>query len=257
MSDREEEISRAELQDRVLYALLGPSSRLARLFGTQLGTLRDLAEMAYYHETKRQGMKMKEVAELMDVSISKVALLSRALKENFLREEAQAELPRRIEFMLWAQPLSLAKIKQVLTDVSAQDVNRAIRELLDEGRIIKEKQDANVLYRLAISTDRRVWDSWLARVDGLNNVLRNVTDAIYARFFTSEQAAFARTLTFRVRPEDLERLQEFYEKQLFKLVQELDAATEDEPGTAVPISLSVFWAPYDFLKSHAGAEEEE
>lgn len=256
MSDREKEISREELQDRVLYALLGPSSRLARLFGTPLNALRDLAEMAYYHETKRQGMKMKEVAELMDVSISKVALLSRALKENFLREEAEAELPRRIEFMLWAQPLSLAKIKQVLTDASAQEVNRAIRELLDEGRIVKEKHDTNVLYRLAISTDRRVWDSWLARVDGLNNVLRNVTDAIYARFFTSEQAAFARTLTFRVRPEDLDQLKEFYETQLFTLVTELDAATEGDPEGAVPISLSVFWAPYDFLKRSQVEEEE-
>ena len=34
------------------------------------------------------------------------------------------------------------------------------------------------------------------------------------------------------------------------------AATEEDPEGAVPISLSVFWAPYDFLK-RSQAEEEE
>lgn len=257
MGDRDDSISDDELRDRVLYALLGPAGRLARVFATPLTALRDWAELAYYHDTKRQGLKMKETAALMDVSISKVALLSRALKENFLGDAEEAELPRRIEFMLWAEPLSLAKIKQVLTDTEPQRVNEVVSSLVDDGRIERIEEDNKVYYRLQIATDRRVWDSWLARIDGLNNVLRNVTDAIYARFFTDEDAAFARTLTFRVRPEDLEKLHEFYENQLFAIVEELDAGAEEDPDAAVPISLSLFWAPYEFLDSVSPDEEEE
>jgi hypothetical protein len=257
MSDRNDDIATDELQDRVLYALLGPAGRLARLFATPLTTLRDWAEMAYYHETKRHDLKMKEVAELMDVSISKVALLSRALKENFLRDVEDAELPRRIEFMLWAEPLSLAKIKQVLTETEPERVEEVVQDLVEQGRVKPVEADNNVLYELQIATDRRVWDSWLARIDGLNNVLRNVTDAIYARFFTDEDAAFARTLTFRIRPGDLERLHEFYENQLFTIVEELDTLAEEDPDSAVPISLSLFWAPYEFLDTVSPDEDKE
>ncbi len=253
-TDRQEEISEEELRERVLYALLGPAARLGTVFGTPLGVVRELAEMAYYHETKRHGLKMKEVAELMDVSISKVALLSRALKENFFRDEAAGELPRRIEFMLWAEPLTLARIKQVLTDSSGEEVNDAIQELLDQGRVQKRREDPHVFYELAIKTDRRVWDSWLARIDGLNNVLRNVTDAVYARFFGADVAAFARTLTFRVHPDDLHELQKFYEEQLFELVHRLDARAEETPDEALPLALSMFWAPYEFLKNQVEDE---
>lgn len=257
MSDRDDDISTEELQDRVLYALLGPAGRLARAFATPLTVLRDRAEMAYYHETKRKGLKMKEVAALMDVSISKVALLSRALKENFLSDAEEAELPRQIEFMLWAEPLSAAKIKQVLTETDPDRVDAVIATLVDEGRVASVEEDNKVVYELQISTDRRVWDSWLARIDGLNNVLRNVTDAIYARFFTDEQGAFARTLTFRARPDDLERLRDFYENQLFAMVEELDTLAENDPEEAVPISLSLFWAPYEFLESVSPDEDDE
>ena len=243
MSD---EISNEELSERVLYALLGPAARISRVFAFPLGVVRERLEMAYFHETKRQNMKMKDVAELMDVSMSKVALLSRALKANFAQPE-EIELTRRIEFMLWAEPLSSAKIKQVLTDVTAKQVNDALRELLDDQRVRKVKRDQTVVYALQIDVDRRGWDSWLARIDGLNNVLKNVTDAIYARFFTDEQAAFARTLTFRIRRQDLDQLKQFYESEFFELIQQLDAAADDGEDV-VPINLSLFWAPYEFLE---------
>lgn len=257
MSDRDEEIAPRELRERVLYALMEPAARLARSFGTRLVPFRDYAEMAYYHETKRRNLKMKEVAALMDISMSKVALLSRALKENFLTDESEASLPRRIEFMLWAEPLTLAKIKQVLTDAKARDVNDAVRTLVDEGRIAKERGDNNTVYRLQIATDRRVWDSWLARIDGLQNALRNVGDAVYSRFFDPDDPlGFARTLTFRVRPDDVEQLRHFYE-QLFQLVIELDQAAEADPEEAVPLSLSMFWARHDRVGHLDPSEEEE
>lgn len=243
--DDERDITPEELRDRVVYALMSPVARFARVFGLPLTPVRDWAEIAYYHEARRHNLKMKEMAELMQISTSKVSLLSKALKENFIRPEVEAALPRRIEFMLWAEPLSLAKIKQVLTDVSNEEINQAIAHLVSEGRIIKEDGESAPLYRLQIETDRRVWDSWIARIDALNNAMSNVSDAVFARFFKSDDSAFARTLTFHIRRRDIDRLKEHYE-ELFALVQELDAAAGSSEDS-MPISLSVFWAEHDLL----------
>lgn len=252
----EREITEDELRDRVVYALMNPVARFARAFGLPLTTVRDWFEMAYYHEAKRHDLKMKEMSELMQISTSKVSLLSKALKENFIRPEIAAALPRRIEFMLWAEPLTLAKIKQVLTDVANEDINEAISELLDAGRIRKEEGDFAPVYHLEIQTDRRVWDSWIARIDGLNNAMRNVGDAVFSRFFGRDETAFARTLTFHIRRQDMGRLEKFYE-ELFELVRELDVAAEGDDET-LPLSLSVFWAEHDLLgpTEKAGGNEE-
>ncbi len=249
------EITQEELRDRVVYALMSPVVRFARAFGLPLTTVRDWFEMAYYHEAKRHDLKMKDMAKLMKISTSKVSLLSRALKENFIRPEVEAALPRRIEFMLWAEPLTLAKMKQVLVDVSNDEIQEAVEELVEEGRVVREEGEFAPLFRLDISTDRRVWDTWIARIDGLNNAMRNVSDAVYARFFERVDTAFARTLTFHIRKSDIKRLEEHYE-QLFELVKELDEAAEDDEES-IPLSLSVFWAEHDILGKTESAERNE
>ncbi len=251
MSDSND-ISQDELQERVIYAMFGPVSRLARAFRAPLQEIRDAAEVAYFHETRRNDMKMREVAELMQVSMSKVALLSRGLKENFLRPEVEEELERRIEFMLWSEPLSLAKMQQVLTDVAGRDVKRAVRKLKSEGRIEKVEAENTWVYQLQIETDRRSWETWIARIDGLQNALRNVGDAVFARFISGDPAAFARTLQFRVRRDKLHRLEEAYE-ELFRLVVELDQEAAEAPEEEVEeLGLSMFWAPSDHIEKYQG-----
>ena len=239
MSDSPE-MSQVEKVRRLTYALMGPAARLASHFGLASSDVRQLMDMAYFHEARRQGLKLHEIADAMDISISKAALLSKALKENFVDSETQGELPRRIEFMLWAEPLSLARMKQVLP-FAAKDVNAAGKELEKAGRIAK---DNDGIFSLQVSTDRRVWDTWIARMDGVNNALKNVGNAVYARFFRPELPAFARTLAFRARPEDLHELEELY-RQLFALVQKLDTQAADAPDEAVSLSLSMFWSPDD------------
>ena len=201
------DITQEELRERVIYALLAPALRFARHFAVPLSEIRDAVEMAYFHETKRSRLKMKEAAAIMQVSVPKVALLSKALKNIFLRPETEAELPRRIELMLWSGPLTLAKIKQVLPMVSNDEINRTVKTLIDEGRIARQGEGPGpAQFALQIDTDRRVWDTWVARVDGLQNALQNVGDAVFARFFAHDTAAFARTLTFHVNRDDLDKL---------------------------------------------------
>ena len=243
MSD---EFTKEELQRRVVYAALGPAVRLARAFRIPLADLKKRTDMAYFQEAKEQGLKTHEIAEALDISTSKVGILSRQLKRNFLGDR-NAELTRRIEFMLWSEPLSLARMLQVLTDVSGKEVHKALQELLNEDRIQLGGTGKVPQYELKVSVDRRVRDTWLARIDGLSNALKNVGDAIYARFFTDcGDEAFARTLAFRVRPQDLPRLKALYEEHIFALIQELDSQAEGDPD-AQALSLSMFWAPHNLL----------
>lgn len=231
-----------ELKDRVVYGLMLPAVRLATNFHVPLAQMKRWVETAYYQETKRRGMEMKDAKEIMSVSLSKVALLSRQLKENFMRETDAYELPRRIEYMLWAEPLTLARLNQVLPERDEEQVAAAVELLLDEGRIEPVDRTSDSAYQLCVSEDRRVWDTWLARLDGLSNALGSVADAVHARFFRGDESAFARTLTFHVREEDRDELQRFYEDELFPFIAGLNSKAEESSEVSPVVSLSVFWA---------------
>ena len=262
----EPEISEQELRARVIYALFLPSVRLARHFSVNLSLMKEWLEMAYFHELRREGLKQREVAEVMGVSMSKVSLLSKQLKGNFFQPERQEQaLSRRIEFMLWAEPLSSLKLKQVLLDVQEEEIDLALEELKREGRIELEPQGTTHVYRLRVQTDRRVWNSWVARVDGLHDALGNVTNVIYGRFFEGEPRAFARTLSFRLRADRIEALRELYERHVFATIVALDeeagSAQRDaeecgEPADIEELSISLFWAPYNYLKRRLEASKE-
>jgi hypothetical protein len=248
-------MEREELKDRVVYGLMLPAVRLATTFNVPLTQMKRWVETAYYQETKRRGMEMKEARQVMSVSLSKVALLSRQLKENFMREEDEYELPRRIEYMLWAEPLTLARLNQVLPEMQEGQVAAAVELLLEEERIRPVDRATDPAYELNVTEARRVWDTWLARLDGLSNSLGSVADAVYARFFEEEEGAFARTLTFHVRDEDVDKLKEFYEEQLFPFVAGLNAEAESEADAPV-VSLSIFWAEKDYAVDDADDAED-
>jgi len=243
MRDEQEHITDEEMARRLVFALLAPAAVFSRVFGIALTDVRGLLDIAYFQESRRQGLTLQAIADSMQVSMSKAALLSRALKSNFL-EDTQADVSRRILFMLWAGPLSAARIKQVLTDVEPRGVSKVLKELVKEKKVAKSGQE----YTLLVQADRRVWDSWLARIDGMNNILGNLADAVYGRFFAEEALAFARTLAFRVRPEDVHELEVLY-KTIFEVVTRLDSAAEGA-ANAVEINLSVLWSEKELIANN-------
>ena len=83
----------------------------------------------------------------------------------------------------------------------------------------------------------------MARYDALNHLMTAIGQTVDARFERTDPNAMARTLSFKLRPEDRARLTELYEKQLVPLIVELDAAAVAAGDAGVAMNVAIMWAP--------------
>ncbi len=230
------------LSDYVLFAALRPVAWLATELSVSLRDVKQLTEVATFRELQRRRLKMDAIAERLSVSLSKVSLLSRSLKDRFARADADHALPRRIISLLWASPMSVAALGQSLSDVATADLESCIDDMLAAGRV-ERVEGRTVRFKLANNEYRLVDSPWLARIDALNNLMSSVADTIKARFFAGDDTAFARTLSFRIRPEDVDELRALYEQHVLEKARELDERAFNEPENSVPLRLSLLWSP--------------
>ena len=133
------------------------------------------------------------IAEHLGVSRRKVDQLSRLLDnfERFVAPEDGESLQRRIEFMLWAQPMTRSRLKQVLPRWDDIEIETALANLQSAGRVTLR----DGAFRITTPERRLVRDDWLARVGGLTHQLASVSSAAVGRFFNDDDRAFARTVS--------------------------------------------------------------
>jgi hypothetical protein len=263
MTDDLPKITDDELQERVIYSLLRPAVRLARLFKVPLKDVVTWVELAYFHELKDAGFTQRDSASLFDVSTRKVAQLAARLKQNFFKPEQDEELPRRIEFMLWAGPESEGRIHQSLPGHSKEEVRHALELLVEQERAVRI-DGRTVYYEVPRLEFRLYQDHWMAKIDGLNNHLFSVLDSVFGRFFPpdnqpDDERALARTLNFRIRNQDIDELRKLYEEVIFPRLRDLDEAAKaasDEDDESVEMGLSINWAPHR-LTEQEGDETED
>ncbi len=234
------ELENKEAQ-QVAYAALRPAARLALGAGVSLREIKKLVEIAFYQEAKTSGLKMREISDVLSVSMAKVGLLSKGLKNHFVQPDVEHGVSRKILSLLWAGPLSKSRIQQALPDFESAAVEQAIKQLIDEERV-HEIDGRTPLFKLSAAAHRLDTNPWMAKIDGLNTLLEFVSRTIETRFFEDDDRANVRNLAFRVRDEDLEKIQQFYEEQLFPLIVKLDGAVEDE-ASSTPMKLSLLWTP--------------
>ena len=232
-------ISQQESRRRIAFAVLAPFARVAVNWRLPLRAAKQLIELAYYAEARRRGYKLREVAELLSVSMSKLGLVSRDLKEIFDEGTAGQTTARRVLSVLGAGPLSEAKLLSVLDD-------EAVKAVLDDmvaQQLLEIVQGRTPLYRLAAAQYRLVQEPWMARYDALNHLMTAIGQTLDARFERTDPNAMARTLSFKIRPEDRAQLTELYEKQIVPLIVELDAAAVAAGDAGVAMNVAVMWAP--------------
>ncbi len=132
-------ISPEERGRRALHVTLRASARVAMETGVELKRLKRAIEDAYVHEALERGWPLKTIGEVLNVSPSKTALLSRQLKKGLMSRMAQDELAleRRLEYMLWAKPMTLARLNQVLPQERYSDLSKALKTLVAEERVVR------------------------------------------------------------------------------------------------------------------------
>lgn len=234
-----------ELIRRVLYSLLAPAARISRRFAFSLRELNHWLEMAYFHELRKAGLTLKQIADRLEISLRKVSLLSSRLKENFFTPEKEFELPRRIEFLLWAEPMSALRIRQVLkAEHEVTEIDAAIALLAEQQRIELVSNGITEMYQLSKHSARLYQGQLMSRIDGLNHLLQVVGAAVQGRFFAADPRAFARSVSLRVAPEAQDELRALYQDVIWPKLAELEEKATGRPD-AIAMDLSICWAPYD------------
>lgn len=235
-----------ELSSRVLFTLLQSSARLGLALGASRKGLSEWLDMALFRAARSRGLKLSETAELLQVSMRKASRLSKQLKQNFLDADAEVGLPRRIEFMLWGEPLGEKRLARAL-GVPGPEIREALQDLVAAGRI-EARSGRTVLYSVAHKDSRLVRDGWMSRLDGLADLVDTVTEAVSARFFGQDPRSFARTISFRARPEDIQQLRDLYEEHIWPTISAMDGAAQQLPDEETEtLAMSIVWAPDGYL----------
>ncbi len=238
-----EQPSQEELYERLTYSLLSAASRMAARMALPLKRSTQLLEMAYFHALRRRGFPVKQAAERLGVSLRKGARLSKLLKTNFLRAERAHELPRRVEFLLWAGPLGERRITQALPDIDPEELQQILKDLLVQGRL-RLNPGRTPTYSVSREAYRVALDGWLARIDAADNLIASLLQVLEARFFRKDERAFARSLSLHMRAQDLGHLKAHYEEQIWPLLLKLERAAREAPeGEIIELDLSLLWSP--------------
>ena len=246
-----EDIPSAELEQRVIFALLQPAISLAAGFGVSMRDLVAWVQVAYLKHLRSRGLTLREAAETMGVSERTAKRLSQSLKVSFLRPEFEHNLPVKIEFMLRATPMSAARLAQVIRDVPTEQIESALNTMTAEGRI-EPQPGRTETFTVIRSVNSVVRDTWLARIGALNSLAANLVDTVRGRFFARDRLSFARTLTFRVRPSAFRELESAFQELVARVAQ-LDGDDGHDPQ-ALPIRLSVLFAPFSLPESDDNPE---
>lgn len=238
---------------RVVYALLGAAVRLAARAGFPLARVRELLDMAYFQEHRRRGRSLAQVSEALGVSERKGAQLSSLMKKNFMPADAEVGLARKIEFMIWAEPLGRARIIQLLRRHEEADIDAAIETLLKEKRVQWVKRGRVDALARTRQNSRLVGQDLERNLDGLQNLCHNLANAAYAGFFRDEPKASIRTIGFYMRAEDAAELKELY-SHVWETAVRLEERAKDDPN-AMPVDMSVLYAPTNYF--HRDGDQHE
>jgi hypothetical protein len=246
------DIDDRELERRLVQSLARPVGRFAAAFGMPMALVLDLVQAAMLQVLRERGFTLAEVGRRLDVSERHAKRLLKQLRETFLDTERGYDLPVRIELLLWAQPMTRTRLKQVLKN--EPDEPGAIDEVIDglvaSGRLVMDESRTPRL-RPSAAVQKLVRDTWMMRIGALNSLLANVGDAVYGRFLDKSDRAFARTLSFLVRPEDEGELGRFFEEQVVPFMTRLDARAnaarleEGQEASSEAFRMSICWAPFD------------
>ncbi len=231
-----------EFVRRLVYSLSKPAVRIADRFELGLKEMSTLAQIAYYERKRSRGLALRQIADQFDTSTRTVDRLAKTMRSNFFEPEHEHELPRRIEFMIWSQPMSMARLVQLLPGYDEAQLEDAVALLLEHKRI-EECPGRTPVFAATSAANRLPDDTEAAKIDALNHLLSTVIQAVERRFLDRDARAAARNVSLRVRPEDLQEIERLYEDVIWPKLVELDARASGED--ALEVGWVTCWSPLE------------
>lgn len=237
----EQDFSSPTFARRLVFALLIPAVRVARRAGLHLGDLVNLVELASVYDHRRQGHTQSAIADALNVGRRKVTTLVTQLKTNFFEpghNEEELGLLRRIEFLVWPEPLSEARILQHLKGTDTDMVRRALLQLKAQARVVQRPDGRYETFR----ESRIVSPDVAKRVDGLRNMMVAIDELVERRFMQPVQQGLARIVRLYVDESLMEELSTFYATIVYP---KLDLLEQRSLGldSKRPVAVGYFWAP--------------
>lgn len=226
---------------RVVYSLFKPAMHFADRYTLPLKGITQLSQLAIIERKRARALPIREIAAQLDTSSRTIDRLMAELREDFFEPEQQHELPRRIEFMLWTKPLSLARLIQLMPEHDPDEIEKTLERLIEQRRVIVE-EGRTTTYATTQRANRLPDDTESAKIDALNHLLQIIEQAVQRRFFGKDPRAAARNASLRVRAQDIHELELLYEQHIWPKLVELDAkASEDD--NAIEIGWLTCWSP--------------
>ena len=225
---------------RMIFSLLKPAAVLGDTMGIELKTFTTMAQLAIYQQKKRRGLTQSEISKQLGVSSRTLDRVLKIMRNGFFEPESDHELPRKIEFILWGEPCGLARLVQLLDGYSAEEIQQALDVLVEEERA-RPIEGRTLKWGVTRRANRLSDDKLAAKIDGLNNVLGVISNAVWNRFFKESPQAGARTVTMLIRQEDIPELKQLYETYIWPRLVELDAQAQ-ESQDSVEMGVTMVWS---------------
>lgn len=226
-----------DLRMRLIAVALEPALALARVSAVPLDDLQDMVTVGYFRELRSRGMTLRAIAGRMHKSVRTVASLSQvaARKRDHSGGSQRLRLRRKLVAYLGKHSrVSIVQLQRAMRNVARAELDEELQQLAAQGIV---RLDDRII-ELAASLMTLVSDRLEPRIDSLRHFLDVVTQVVYQRFWTTDlgQEAFARVLSFRVEPAQLEQPRNAYYESLRNAAIEVDGKAG---ANAVDVSAAV------------------
>ena len=231
---------------RIVAALLEPALALSRIARLSLDDVLELATVGYFRELQNRGLSWPAIGDRLGRSRRFVAnVAKRARSQGIVGDSPRLALRRRLLTALAREGATdLPTLSEYLPDADENALRVEVEQLHSDGLL----QFDGEAYMVDAAWFDGTGPEMEARYDSLRHFLAAVSNVVYRRFFTpqSKAEAFARILSFSVRPDDLAQIRERLYQQLLEAAIEADKLAEaDLESVEASVALLVVETPKD------------
>jgi hypothetical protein len=230
-----------ETQLRLEYSLLRVAVRAAARFRIPMRTLTELVRLAYFEVLRRQGLTQAEIGRRLGQTDRHMRTLAQRLRSDFFAAEREVGLVRQVETTVAEKRPTEAELIEALPSWRAQEIKRAVEELVEEKRVSRAADghlELGARYVILAS------DQFHRRIDALNHFLDGLYQAVMHRLvYDEKKTAMIKTITFSANPEKLEEFITRLEGELRREVAALEEQVVFDGSSEHRFTLGLTLAP--------------